>query len=383
MSGEPTAGDSCRLTSDESWQALFGLRVLHVKEEHDAQVLERRIDGLPTRDGNGIPNHRVSLNTTKKNHYNPCFWTAHWNDAYYQEALSPSSKPLKARSQRVHVLSVRSGGCFEQTIENVHYDKLAARAEITREAAEEFARRYHPEKYERFLHENVTAPYPLYIDFENVFTALEGSPAYTTLLRVIRRQEVTSAEEKAWLACFVVFQLLRSHAMMNSMVEFHEQVGRPKFEHLVTLKWLLSDEEAMSAAMNRLVHAYWTLYVAPEPAFPLCDTPVLVSPTSTMVPLSPTLLLEILPRVPASQRQCRLDDHVPSRKSDEFRRRTIGNTFREIIFGSRPLLEEWRVSREFQDRVGQMKNAKSYDRLVAARGDQELWLVNAYGNQNP
>ena len=74
---------------------------------------------------------------------------------------------------------------------------------------------------------------------------------------------------------------------------------------------------------------------------------------------------------------------MPSRKSDEFRRRTIGNTFREIIFGSRPLLEEWRVSREFQDRVGQMKNAKSYDRLVAARGDQELWLVNAYGNQNP
>ena len=65
----------------------------------------------------------------------------------------------------------------------------------------------------------------------------------------------------------------------------------------------------------------------------------------------------------------------------EFRRRTIGNTFREIIFGDSQLLEYWQSTREFRDRVALMKDVKSYNRLVQAEGARELWQLNTYGNK--
>jgi hypothetical protein len=321
------------------------------------------------------------MNLTKKTHYNPCFWTAHWNDSYRQlvQRGAPAPQP---RKQRVQALSVKTGRCFQTNVENVHFDKHLGLAEITCEAAEAFARRYHPDKYERFRADNQSADYPLLLDFENVFSGLEGSPAYGALRTVIRREEIASAEEKAFLACFIVLQQLRSHAIMNASIQWQEQLGRHKFEHLVTLKWLLSDAELLNRLVSPVAYAHWTLYVAREPSFPLCDSPVLVSPRSIMIALSPTLLLEILPEVPAGEHQWRMDDHVSRVKTDQFRRRTIGNTFREIIFGNGRLLDEWQHTPEFSNRVAQIKNITSYNKLVDSRGATELWLLNAFGNQS-
>jgi hypothetical protein len=135
---------------------------------------------------------------------------------------------LKPRDQVVSVLSVKSDKIFPDKVENIHYDKFAGRAEVTREDADAFARRYHPDSYEDFLLNNRLAPYPLIIDFESVFTGIEHSPAYDTLLKVIRNQEIATAEDKANLAAFLVIQLLRSHAVMNAGLEWHKEMGTTK-----------------------------------------------------------------------------------------------------------------------------------------------------------
>lgn len=288
----------------------------------------------------------------------------------------------RPRDQVVSVLSVKSDKILRDKVDNIHYDKFAGRAEISREDAEAFARRYHPDRYDEFLVENRSAPYPLIIDFETVFTGIEQSPAYDTLLKVIRCQEIATAEDKANLAAFVVIQLFRSHAVMNAGLEWHKELGRPKFEHLINLKWFLSDADALYAAVAPFAFAYWTLFVVSHHTFPLCDSPVLVSPNSVMVALSPTLLLEILPKVKAGEDQCRLEDHVPASKIEQFRKRTIGNTFREIIFSRRLVLEQWQTSAEFQRRVAQMRNMSAYNQLVVKNEQRELWLLNAYGNQS-
>jgi hypothetical protein len=62
----------------------------------------------------------------------------------------------------------------------------------------------------------------------------------------------------------------------------------------------------------------------------------------------------------------------------EFRRRTIGNTFREII-GDKATLEVWKASEEFQARAELMKDAKRYNELVWQEGSKELWRLNKYG----
>ena len=322
------------------------------------------------------------MNPTTRNHYNPCFWTAHWNQVFHDTALSSEPNPLRPRDQLVNVLSVKSDKIFPDKVDNIHYDKFAGRAEISREDAEAFAQRYHPDRYEDFLLKNRSAPYPLIIDFENVFTGIEQTGAYDTLLNVIRRQEIATAEDKANLAAFLVIQLLRSHAVMNAGLEWHSGLGRPKFEHLINLKWFLSDSDALYAAVIPVAFAHWSLFVVAEHTFPLCDSPVLVSPTNVMVALSPTLLLEILPKVKASENQCRVEDHVPASKIEQFRKRTIGNTFREIIFSRQSVLKEWQASDEFQGRVARMRNMKSYNQLVAKHDQRELWLINAHGNRS-
>lgn len=130
---------------------------------------------------------------TKRNHYNPCFWTAHWNAEYHRVAVA-GAQTSAARTQRVHELSVKSDKVFESTVENVHYDKHLGVAEITREAAEDFVRRNHPDKHEGFMRANVDAPYPVSIDFEEILGALEQMPPYQMLLDVVQEVE---AEELA------------------------------------------------------------------------------------------------------------------------------------------------------------------------------------------
>ena len=77
-----------------------------------------------------------------------------------------------------------------------------------------------------------------------------------------------------------------------------------------------------------------------------------------MVTLSPRLLLEINLRV--QDLGLRHRNSIEPEKLSEFRRRTIDNTFREIIFGDRKLLEEWQVDPAFQARVERVRDMTDY-----------------------
>ena len=98
-----------------------------------------------------------------------------------------------------------------------------------------------------------------------------------------------------------------------------------------------------------------------------------------MVALSPKLLLEIERTIPDGEYECRLKQTINQSKLDEFRRRTIGNTFREII-GNEMLLKKWKSTQEFSERVTMMNDLKLYNRLVRKEGNRELWHINAYVN---
>jgi hypothetical protein len=317
----------------------------------------------------------------KRNHYNPCFWTAHWNQDYYRCAVSGTGQTGAARSQRVYALSVKTGEIFESAVEKVHFDKGLGVAEISREASEDFARRYHPDLYEEFVRANAQAPYPVYIDFEEILQGIEALPPYQVLLDVVRRGSIQSPEEKANLGLFVVIQHLRSHAIMNSMIEWQAELERHKFEHFLNLKWLLEDAQAMVGLVGPTVACRWTLFCTASDTFPLCDSPVLVKPQGIMIALSPRMLLEITRSVPAREDEWRMRREIRRGKLAEFRRRTIANTFREIIFGEPSVLEYWQRTPEFRNRVNLMNDVKKYNHIVRTEGSRELWEINAYGNK--
>lgn len=320
------------------------------------------------------------MNFTKRNHYNPCFWTALWNDEYYDLASVGQGKERRAREQFVHALSVKSGRVFPTTVEGIHYDKKMGIAEITRENAIEFVRRNYPKKYDDFLLNNTSAEYPVFLDFEDILTALEALPPYKAMMKTALSGTIDGIEQKANIAAFVVLQCLRSHAVMNSMIDWNNELGYAKFEYFINLKWMLSDPRSLFDLVKPLVFGRWTLFASPTQPLPLCDSPILVAPKSIMVALSSRLLLEIEPNIKTLECTSINYRELPADKLEEFRCRTIGNTFRQII-GAENVLERWSVSEEFCSRALLMKDVDNYNSIVNKSGERELWQLNAYGNR--
>jgi hypothetical protein len=285
------------------------------------------------------------------------------------------------REQIVHALNVRSDKLRVTNVDSVHYEKNLGVAEITQEAAKDFCKRYHPDRFAEFCRTSLSADYPVYNDFEDQLTHLERLPPYTVLLDVIRRQVLTTMDEKAFIAAFVYLQVLRSHAIMSSMIEWNQMLGRGKFEHFVLLRWLLTDAPSLYQVVAPLALSRWTLYRTGEDAFPLCDSPVLVRPGNTMIALSPRLMLEIAVGTPPAKQEWQMEDGISDAKLADFRRRTIGNTFREIIFSNRSLLEEWQGTQEFRNRVTVVHEMKGYNARVAKLRSGEIWQLNACGNK--
>src|SRR3954447_16545659 len=150
------------------------------------------------------------MEETKRRHYNPCFWTAHWNPIYYAQSIRGNLEGINPRRQTVFALNIKSRKIIQMTVERVHFDKTQGMALITRETAEKFCAKYHPEKLDELKSSNETAEYPVWIDPEQLFGIMETLPSYKVLLDVVRRQNIASAEEKVFLASFVYLQFVRS-----------------------------------------------------------------------------------------------------------------------------------------------------------------------------
>jgi hypothetical protein len=323
------------------------------------------------------------MQLTYKSHYNPCFWTAHWNSKFLDAALNGKASYDVARDQTVYALNVKSNKLYETTVANVHYDKGVGVAEITAEAAKDFCKRRQPEMYEEYCRWTEEHPETVYLDVEAVLTGIEKTQAYSTLKRVLGKGRIDGKLEKGLIAGFIAVHNARSHAVLNSMMELHSQTGIHRFESIWMLKRYLSNTEVLHRHVMTYALGYFTLYKMGKDTFPLNDSPILIKPKSIMVALSPRLLLEIDQTRNRIPHDCCVSNHISSEKLEEFRIRTIANTFREIIFGSRELLEEWQNTKEFAERHALISNVKSYNAVVAQYQGGDIWRLNAYADRDP
>lgn len=149
------------------------------------------------------------------------------------------------------------------------------------------------------------------------------------------------------------------------------------------LKRFLSKTDKLFLFATTLTSGRWRFYRMYQDSFPLTDTPILLQPGSVMVALSPRLLLEIDRTDHSCENGWESTNHVSLAKLEEFRRRTIGNTFREIISGDWKILEEWKRTPEFARRHALMADTTAYNAKVTEYLGGELWKVNAHGNMIP
>jgi hypothetical protein len=322
------------------------------------------------------------MQLTYNSHYNPCFWTAHWNTKFLEAALSGQANYVSARDQTVYALNVKSNKIRETAVSDVHYDKGVGVAEITAKAAMDFCKRTQPDKYDEYCQYVKEHPETLYLDVEAILTGLEESEAYATLKKVLLKGQIDGPLEKGLMAGFIAVHHARSHAVLNSMMQLHKQAGMRWFESVLMLKRYLSNHEVLFRHVMTYATGYFTLYKLARDTFPLNDSPILIKPKSIMVALSPRLLLEIDRAKNNIPHDCCVANFISQERLEEFRRRTIANTFREIIFGSPTLLEKWRGTKEFAERHALMSNLKSYNTVVTRYANREIWKINAFSDKD-
>jgi hypothetical protein len=211
--------------------------------------------------------------------------------------------------------------------------------------------------------------FPVTIDFESLFEGLEHLPPYAVLLDVIKRNCITSAEEKSQLAHFVVYQRARSHAVMSAVLEYTGKMGVATFEPLLHLKWLFSDQRFLVSQVHPIVMSRWAIYRLDRDTFPLSDSAVSLEPANIMVTLSPRLLVEINLRDRGVELSHRY--RIEPQKLAEFKRRTISSAFREIIFGDPKVLAEWREDAQFRERTETVRAMTDYQTVVGTMSGLE------------
>jgi hypothetical protein len=71
---------------------------------------------------------------TKRNHYNPCFWTACWNPDFLGAVMNDLKKQGDARQQTVYSLNLRSNIIRQTTVDDVFFQKNLGIAKISPES---------------------------------------------------------------------------------------------------------------------------------------------------------------------------------------------------------------------------------------------------------
>ena len=243
----------------------------------------------------------------------------------------------------------------------------------------QFCQKRFPDQYEKLACYVDEHPESLFMDFEEILAGVEQKGKYDLLIDAAMLGGFSSSEHKGFITCLLVIHAMRSYEMMASMVEMSESIGMPKWEYFWLLKNAWANQFVLARATVALACARWTLYRTDDHRFPLCDSPIMMGRDSMMAVLSPRLLVEIDLKVASSEDSWVIHDGISFSKYREFRRRSIGNTFREIIFHDPKELECWRDTPEFKARLRSLAEPTVARQLVADAANRVIWGLNGFG----
>jgi hypothetical protein len=262
------------------------------------------------------------MSITKKNHYNPCFWTAYWNYQYYHnEEYRRENSP---RIQKIYSLNIKADNIFPQTTEKVFYEKRMGLAKINDDAI---------------------------LDFEDFFTTHENLPK-KVLIKVIEQNNIESLEEKTLIASFISDLMIKHYENFNSSVDKYISHGKKKIDFLIDLNNNYSSTVFHKSQIIPLIASEWIIYLSKEFKFPLGDNPILINNKNILVALSPKMLLKInYNKLVMPEKICEVKHTMNCYTYRDFVYRTIASSNREIIFDNIDVLEKWRKSKVYLKKV--------------------------------
>lgn len=316
---------------------------------------------------------------TKRNHYNPCFWSALWCPTYYEKWLHGKTQSQVARNQVVYTLNFRSGHIHGAKVADVHYDKDLGVAEISSDSMRKFCRKWQPDMYGEIDAYLAANPEALYMDFEDVLTFVENCGVYDPLMQIAKEGRIASPWQKGVLACMLVVHAMRSHELMTSMTKHTLPPDAQKWEYFWLLRNAWANPLILARAVTPIALGKWTLFRTSQHHFPLPDSPVMIGQYSLMAVLSPRLLLEVELDATKHKGICVIRDRVPGSKYREFRRRAIRNTFKELVFSDDSILDEWRTTADCREQIRLLSDTETRTTVVKEAAARVLWACDGFG----
>jgi len=323
----------------------------------------------------------VSEQFTSRNHYNPCFWTALWNEAYFAKFCSGQERDTHARHQSVYSLNLRANRILETKVKAIHYHKDLGVAEITPESWKDFCVRRGLTERNGLPAQESELGSGLFLDFEATLTGVETAAKYSCLMRAAQIGGLESLEHKGFLIAMLMIHAMRSYEFMSILIGEMDSAGVEKWEYFVELKRAWSNRKELMRAVVVPMLGEWTFWRSDNHVFPLCDSPVMMGRDSIMAVLSPRLLLEIKldPNPRRDESLWRVKDEVPADTYAEFRRRSIRNTHKEIIFHDRAALAEWQASDQCKDRVAALADPRRRQVCLWEGAERVKYGLNGFG----
>jgi hypothetical protein len=325
----------------------------------------------------------MSKRFTKRNHYNPCFWTAYWNPDYFDTRISRQENVMEPRSQLVYTLNLQSRTIRQTNVNDVFFQKKLGVAEITPDSSKRFCKKYYPNEYDQFCKDVDKNSETLYLDFEDILTEIENMAGYDSLLKAVHIGGLSSPEHKGFLTCVIIIHAMRSYEMMTAMMDFTDFIGMDKWEYFWLLKNAWANPLMLARAVTPLALGKWTFYSTPVHTFPLPDSPVMINLNNFMIVLSPRLLLEIDLTVDDPKNDLGIYGQLSLVKFHEFQLRAISNSFKDIIFHDPAVLEDWRDSLEFHDRAAAMIDYSKSRHLIHAAANRVILAEEGSGRVSP
>lgn len=171
---------------------------------------------------------------------------------------------------------------------------------------------------------------------------------------------------------------MRSFEFMSAAIAGMGTAGIEKWEYFWMLKNASASRSFLARAVTAPSFAEWTLWRTPDHTFPLCDSPVMIGRDSLMATLSPRLLLEIDLNASRPEQYWRLRDDLPKHKIAEWRR-SIANTFKEVIFSDPQILSEWLSSDHAATRIETLRDPVRSRQSIEEAAARVMYGIGGFG----
>lgn len=227
---------------------------------------------------------------TNVNHYVPCFWSALWNEKFYELKVS-NQKALKPRDQILHVLNIKGNEIYKSKTAKLFCEEKLGHIPITRSDYLELAEQdktLPPEPEIQFDPDAF-----LVMDIENHFTDTEEVIGYEYIIKIIQNVKVLeNYDDKVKISAFLFYHPFRSARYLKSLYDKYSEFENFRFLALYEWKYL-RDKITHTWVITDILEGEWTIYSVYDFSFPICDNPIINNGNEIFAIISPKHLIKI------------------------------------------------------------------------------------------